>query len=347
MEKPKLTMFSHGSGCGCKIAPADLAAILNQSGTSTVNFPNLLVGNGANDDAAVMDIGHGQCIISTTDFFMPIVDDAQEFGQIASANAISDVYAMGGRPLMAVAILGWPLEQLGPALAADVIKGAKKTCSEAGIPLAGGHSIDSKEPFFGLAVTGKVEKMNLKQNSAAQAGDHLFLTKPLGVGMISTAMKRGQITQEHLNIAIEQMVALNSIGYELGKLEGVNAMTDVTGFGLLGHLIEMCEGSRLSATIDFNSVPTFPSEVLQPLLDKLIMPSNTMRNFKAYGSKCSKLSGHQLQILCDPQTNGGLLISVSSKNSDQVAQILKSKNLYRSTIGQMKVSTSEIMVEVM
>lgn len=346
MEKPNLTQFSHGSGCGCKIAPADLEAILSQAGVSTLSFPNLLVGNGNNDDAAVMDLGNGQCVISTTDFFTPVVDDAFEFGQIASANAISDVYAMGGTPTMAVAILGWPIEQLGTTLAAEVVSGARSICEEAGIPLAGGHSIDSKEPFFGLAVTGLVDKINLKRNNTAQESDVLFLTKPLGVGILSTAMKRELAPEEHIQLAIDQMKQLNSIGSELARIEGVTAMTDVTGFGLIGHLIEMCEGAKLSANIKFDAVPTFSENVLKPYLDQFIMPDNTMRNFKAFSPKCSKLSAKQLQILCDPQTNGGLLIAVKKENENDVAMVLASKNLYSKQIGTMQSNTQPLLINV-
>jgi selenide, water dikinase len=289
MEKPKLTQLSRGSGCGCKIAPADLEVILSESRATKNSFHQLIVGHESSDDAAVWDNENGTYTISTTDFFTPIVDDAFDFGRIASANAISDVYAMGGLPIMAVAILGWPIEQLGSALAGEVLAGARDTCAKAKIPLAGGHSIDSKEPFFGLAVTGTVNKAHLKRNNTAKDGDLIYLTKPIGVGMLSTAMKRGLTSDLQMAAAIEQMARLNDIGNALGKLDCVHAMTDVTGFGLLGHLIEMCEGAGLGAEIVMKDVPVLDMEIIEPLLVKFIMPDNTMRNFKSFGPKCSKL----------------------------------------------------------
>ena len=258
MDDPKirLTQYSHGAGCGCKIAPAVLDQILHSS-LPQPRYDNLLVGNGSRDDAAVYRLPgqQGQCVISTTDFFMPIVDDAYDFGRIASANAISDVYAMGGRPLLAIAVLGWPVDKLGPEVAAQVLEGARAICAEAGIPLAGGHSIDAPEPIFGLAVTGLVNEKNLKRNDTATAGSRLFLTKPLGVGMLTTAQKRGILRLEDEHIAPHSMMQLNKIGADLGQLAEVTALTDITGFGLLGHLSEVCEGSHLTAEIDFAQVP--------------------------------------------------------------------------------------------
>jgi selenide,water dikinase len=233
MEEIKLTQFSHGAGCGCKIAPAVLDKILHTS-LPKANFPKLLVGNESKDDAAVYELNDGSCIISTTDFFMPIVDDAFTFGSIASVNAISDVYAMGGKPTMALAILGWPISKLPEELAQKVLDGSRDVCAKAGIPLAGGHSIDSPEPIFGLAVTGTVEKKNLKKNNSAQAGDVVYLTKPIGVGIITTAQKRGLAEADDLAEAVRVMTELNILGADFGKLDYVNAMTDITGFGLLG-----------------------------------------------------------------------------------------------------------------
>lgn len=344
MEKPKLTQYSHGSGCGCKIAPADLQAILGGVEQSQA-VQSLLVGNQSSDDAAVYDLGNGTCVISTTDFFMPIVDDAFDFGRIAAANAISDVYAMGGHPMMAVAILGWPVESLGTELATEVINGGRAICEKAGIPLAGGHSIDSKEPFFGLAVTGTVERDHLKQNSTAQPGDLLYLTKAIGVGIVSTAMKRGLAAPEHISHIIQSMSTLNSMGEALGKMEGVHAMTDITGFGLLGHLIEICEGSGTSARLSFEAVPTLPSDMLDGYLQQFIMPDNTMRNFKAYGQKASKLDARQLQLLCDPQTNGGLLIAVQLEDRDEVEQLLEQHGCHAVPIGEV-TEKSDTIVEV-
>ena len=336
MEKTRLTQFSKGSGCGCKIAPADLQDILAKVGSSDMESPGLIVGNGAMDDAAVMKFSEDQYVVSTTDFFTPIVDDASDFGQIAAANAISDVYAMGGKPIMAVGILGWPIEQLGPDLAAEVIKGSREICNKAGIPLAGGHSIDSKEPFFGLAVTGIVSKDNLKRNNGAKAGDTLFLTKPLGSGILSTAMKRGIAKDEDTKLLLSELKKLNTVGFELGKLPAVNAMTDVTGFGLLGHLIELCEASGLRGDVQFDDVPKYPETVLKPYLDQFVMPDNTMRNFKAYGSKATKLSALQLQILCDPQTNGGLLLSVSAGSENEVIETCAANGIAIQKIGSLR-----------
>ncbi|MDQ6890555.1 MAG: selenide, water dikinase SelD, partial [Bacteroidota bacterium] len=256
-QKPsiKLTQYSHGAGCGCKISPRVLDKIL-KSNLAIPDNKNLIVGNNTKDDAAVYDLGNGTALISTTDFFMPIVDDPFEFGRIASANAISDVYAMGGKPVLAIAILGWPVNILSPDIAQKVIEGSRSICLEAGIPLAGGHSIDSPEPIFGLSVNGLVPIKNVKQNNKAQEGDLLFLTKPLGVGILTTAEKKGLLLNEHIGIAAKQMMQLNSAGELLGALEGVHAMTDVTGFGLLGHLLEMAEGSGVSAVIYFGKVPT-------------------------------------------------------------------------------------------
>ncbi|MFZ1259846.1 MAG: selenide, water dikinase SelD, partial [Chitinophagaceae bacterium] len=276
------------------------------------------------DDAAVYDLGNGMALISTTDFFMPIVDDAFDFGRIAAANSISDVYAMGGKPLMAIAILGWPVEKLPVELAQKLIEGGRAVCTEAGIPLAGGHSIDSQEPIFGLAVTGIVPIENLKQNNTAQEGDYLFLTKPLGVGILSTAQKRGLLKEEHLPMMIEQMAALNKIGEELGKIKGVMAMTDVTGFGLLGHLIEMAEGSGLSAEIYYDKLPIAAG--VKEYIAQRIFPDATTRNWNAYSDKVKFEKGVNVMeaftLLPDPQTNGGLLVSVKEGSLEEVKEVL-------------------------
>jgi selenide,water dikinase len=316
-----LTQFSHGAGCGCKIAPKVLDEILKSSITIPDN-KKLLVGNSSKDDAAVYDVGNGMALISTTDFFMPIVDDAFDFGRIAAANAISDVYAMGGTPLMAIAILGWPVEKLPLELAQKVIEGGRAICTEAGIPLAGGHSVDTQEPLFGLAVTGIVPIENIKQNNTAQEGDVLFLTKPLGVGVLSTAQKRGLLKEEHLPIMIEQMATLNKMGEALGKIPGVTAMTDVTGFGLLGHLVEMTEGSGLSAEIYYNQLPIAAG--VKEYIAQRIFPDATTRNWNAYSQQVKFEKGVNVMeaftLLPDPQTNGGLLISVKE---EAVAEVKK------------------------
>ena len=309
MEQIKLTQYSHGAGCGCKISPAVLESMLH-SNLPKAQFAALLVGNESKDDAAVFDLGDGTCIISTTDFFMPIVDDPFTFGAIASVNAISDVYAMGGEPLMAVAILGWPIGKIAPEVAREVLEGSRKICAEAGIPLAGGHSIDCPEPVFGLAVTGSVRKEHLKRNDTAKKGSSLYLTKPLGIGIITTAQKRGIVQEEHLNKAIETMLTLNKLGAEFGKLSYVNALTDVTGFGLLGHLCEVCEGSGLSAEIELMKVSKF--DFLDAYIQQKSLPGGTQRNWESYGHKISRLGEWQRAILADPQTSGGLLVSVDA-----------------------------------
>ncbi len=305
----KLTQYSHGAGCGCKIAPAVLDRILHTD-QAKEHFSQLLVGNEERDDAAVYDLGDGTAIISTTDFFMPIVDDPADFGRIASVNAISDIYAMGGTPLLAIAVLGWPINILPPEVARQVIEGSREACREAGIPLAGGHSIDSPEPIFGLAVTGRVNIRHLKKNGGATPGAKLFLTKPIGVGILTTAQKKDFLLGEHAAIAPDSMKKLNSIGAAFGKLDYIQAMTDVTGFGLLGHLTEMCAASNASAIIHFNQVPVIDIDILNYYLDKKCVPGGTLRNWDSYGHHVAGASEYQRNILADPQTSGGLLVAV-------------------------------------
>lgn len=338
----KLTKFSHGAGCGCKIAPGVLDEILKSNFIAPQN-DKLIVGNSSKDDAAVYDIGNGQGLISTTDFFMPIVDNALDFGKIASANAISDVYAMGGKPLMAVAILGWPINKLPVELAQQVIEGARIICAEAGIPLAGGHSIDSPEPIFGLAVSGLVDLKNLKQNNTAKEGDLIYITKKIGVGILSTAGKRGVLKEEHFGIAAKQMIQLNKLGEKAAQLKGVTAMTDVTGFGLLGHLIEMCEGSDLSAEIDYSLVPLLDG--LSFYTSQMCVPDNTFRNWSSYDPKVSGITGDSLLTLCDPQTNGGLLISVepNSKKEFEELLIIEGYAAFAKPIGLMKAKAEKVV----
>ena len=320
-EPIRLTQYSHGAGCGCKIAPAVLDKILHSS-LPQPQYDNLLVGNSSRDDAAVYRLPGpgGQCVISTTDFFMPIVDDPYDFGRIASANAISDVYAMGGRPLLAIAVLGWPLDKLAPEVAALVTEGARAVCAEAGIPLAGGHSIDAPEPIFGLAVTGLVDEKNLKRNDTATAGCRLYLTKPLGVGLLTTAQKRGLLRPEDADVAPAQMRQLNKMGAELGEIAGIRAMTDVTGFGLLGHLAEVCEGSDLQAVINYCDVPRLPQAARY--LTQGCVPGGTARNFQSYGHKISFLTDERRDYLCDPQTSGGLLVCVEPGPAEAAAQVV-------------------------
>lgn len=320
----KLTQYSHGAGCGCKISPKILDEIL-QSSFSMPDSDKLIVGNHSKDDAAVYDIGGGKALISTTDFFMPIVDDPYNFGRIASANAISDVYAMGGDPILAIAILGWPINTIPPSIAKRVIEGSKSICMEAGIPLAGGHSIDSPEPIFGLAVNGLVEIKNLKQNNTAKEGDLLFLTKKIGVGILTTAEKKNVLKEEHLSLAASQMMVLNKMGASFGKMDSVHAMTDVTGFGLLGHLIEMAEGSGLSAEIDFNKIPLI-TDMIHEYVNSGCVPGGTNRNWDSYGHKVVFMNNDSVElqknILADPQTSGGLLVSVDKNAIEEFQQFL-------------------------
>ena len=327
-EKIALTQYSRGAGCGCKIAPKALEEILSGNFIAPDNRL-LLVGNDSKDDAAVYDLGDGRALISTTDFFTPVVDDAVDFGRIAAANAISDVYAMGGKPFLALAILGWPVEKLPTSLARKVIEGARSICAEAGIPLAGGHSIDSSEPIFGLAVSGSVDIRNLKKNNTAEPGDFIFLTKAIGVGILTTAEKRKALLEEHSGVAVKQMIRLNSIGSTLGTIESITAMTDVTGFGLGGHLMEMAEGSNTTMEIEWKKVPVMQG--LAYYLSQRIFPDATSRNWSAYGSRIGFRKGvpvaEAFSLLPDPQTNGGLLFTVNEKGLKEVQELLKQNGM--------------------
>lgn len=331
MENIKLTEYSHGAGCGCKISPAVLDSILKGT-ENAIEYPQLLVGNSSKDDAAAYDLGNGSSILSTTDFFMPIVDDPFTFGRIAATNAISDIYAMGGKPLMAISILGWPVKVLSADIARQVIAGGRSVCDAAGIPLAGGHSIDSPEPIYGLAVTGIVGNERLKQNNKAVPGCEIFLTKPLGIGILTTAQKRKKIEPGHIEPAVEAMCALNKIGAEISALDGVVAMTDITGFGLLGHLGEVCEGSGVSAEIYYNEIPLLPNTKKYLQLD--CVPGGTINNFKSYGHTVEELTEEQKCILCDPQTSGGLLVIVKKENVKAFLEITMSHGLNLNSIGR-------------
>ena len=341
--KVRLTEYSHGAGCGCKISPKVLDLIL-ESDFPLRDDARVLVGNASRDDAAVYDLGNGLAIISTTDFFMPIVDDPLDFGRIAATNAISDVYAMGGTPIMAIAILGWPINTLAPEIARRVVDGARQTCRDAGISLAGGHSIDAPEPIFGLAVTGSVHVQHLKRNDTATAGNQLYLTKPLGVGILTTAQKQKKLRSEHQNLARNTMCELNSIGEDLAKIEGVTAMTDVTGFGLLGHLCEMCEGSELSARISVEHIPII--EAVEEYRREGCVPGGTQRNFDSYRRKVGPMSEAQKQILCDPQTSGGLLVAVTPAAEAEVISIAHARRISIAKIGELHEKSCDSCVEV-
>ena len=328
----KLTQYSHGAGCGCKIAPAVLHNMLGGMKQGPVH-PSLLVGNDTKDDAAVVDLGDGTGIISTTDFFMPIVDDPHTFGRIAAANAISDIYAMGGTPLVAIAIFGWPIDKLSEEVAGRVLEGGRSICEEAGIPLAGGHSIDCPEPIFGLAVTGRVPLEHLQKNAAAQPGDVLFLTKPLGVGIITTTQKRGDVDPAHLAAAVTSMQTLNAIGADLSAMPGVHAMTDVTGFGLMGHLLEMCEGSGTRAEVHGDQVQTFDG--VPHYHAQGMVPGGARRNFASYGEHLDLPEGYLRDVLCDPQTSGGLLVAVAPEHAEAVQSLLAERGMPSAPIGRM------------
>lgn len=338
----KLTEYSHGQGCGCKISPKVLDIILSSSNDEMVDS-KLLVGNHSRDDAAVYDIGNGEAIISTTDFFMPIVDDPFTFGRIAATNAISDIYAMGGTPLMAIAIFGWPLDKLPAEVGQQVIEGGRSVCQEAGMLLAGGHSIDSPEPIFGLAVTGKVAIKHLKENSTAKVGDKIYLTKPLGIGILTTAQKQKKITPEDEKRAIDTMCQLNDIGAVVAEIDGINAMTDVTGFGLGGHLSEVCLGSKVSAVIDYTKVPIL--ENIKDYLANSCSPGGAQRNFESYGHNLSAMSSEVQSIICDPQTSGGLLIMVADEAQKTFHQTMKTAGFDLEPIGEI-VERNDIIVTI-
>jgi selenide,water dikinase len=335
----RLTQFSSGAGCGCKIAPRVLDEILGTAAPTTPD-PRLLVGNENRDDAAAWLLDDGNVLLSTTDFFMPIVDDPFDFGRIASANAISDIYAMGGQPILALAVLGWPLEKLPPEVAREVIAGARSICAEAGLPLAGGHSIDSSEPIFGLAVNGLVSRARLKTNGGAQPGDLLFLTKPLGVGILATAEKKSRLDPADAGCATDSMVRLNRVGTALAGINGVHSLTDVTGFGLLGHLGEMCQASGVRAEIDFDAVPLLTD--LEPYLLQGLSPGGAHRNWDSYGSHVEVSNDHARLILCDPQTSGGLLAAVAPAAVDEVRAILADHGLecHQTPIGCLQPAES-------
>lgn len=332
----KLTQYSKASGCGCKIAPAVLEEIIK--GSTAQAFESLWVGNETRDDAAVYGFNEETGMISTTDFFTPIVDDPYDFGRISAANAISDVYAMGGKPLMALAILGWPVDQLPANIASEVIKGAQLVCQQAGIPLAGGHSVDTQEPLFGLAVTGIVKKNNIKRNNTIRENDHLYLTKPLGIGILGTALKRGLLSENGYREMINYSTQLNSIGEKLGELSFVHAMTDVTGFGLIGHLLEMLNNTPFSAILHKQDIPII--EEAKIVSKQFVFPDNTTRNYNAQASYVEGMTDLDFILYCDPQTSGGLLVSVSEDKTDEIESLFKNHQQYFKKIGQVVTGKS-------
>jgi len=342
----KLTQYSKAAGCGCKLAPSVLEEILSGCKQDVI-FQNLLVGNETKDDAAVYDLGDGNCIISTTDFFTPIVDDPFDFGRIAACNAISDIYAMGGKPLMAIAILVWPIDKIPPHVAQEVIKGALEICTKAGIPLAGGHSIDNQEPIFGLAVTGTVRKENIKANHTIQENDLLYFTKPLGIGVLSTALKRGLLDESHYGDIVKSTTTLNAIGEKLGTLPFVHAMTDVTGFGFAGHLLEMLSGNGLSnnafsAIIQKDALPII--EIAKDLAKQSCFPGGTTRNHQAQAPYIEGMEGLDYIIYCDPQTSGGLLFSVNPKHEAEMDAFLEAENQFVAKVGKIVPKRAKAIV---
>lgn len=332
MESFRLTQFSPGAGCGCKISPEKLTQILTTDVIPTADS-RLLVGNSTRDDAAVYDLGDGTALISTTDFFTPIVDDPFDFGRIAATNALSDVYAMGGRPILAIAILGWPLDKLPVETARKVIEGARSVCGKVGVTIAGGHSIDIGDPIFGLSVNGVVRLGNIKRNDTATADSLLFLTKPLGIGILTTAEKKGLLANEDKGKSVDLMCRMNSIGEQLSLIKGINAMTDVTGFGLLGHLTEVCMGSNVSAEIWYDKVPKI--EGIESYIEKKSFPGGTFRNWSSYGKHIGSITEEQKMLLCDPQTSGGLLISVDRNCIDEVNAVFNMNGLNIEPIGRL------------
>jgi len=341
--KYKLTAYSHGSGCGCKLSPGVLADILSNN-EKLPEFKALLVGNDTSDDAAVIDLDGVTGIVSTTDFFMPIVDDPTDFGAIAATNAISDIYAMGAEPIMAIAILGWPIDKLPASVASEVLEGGREVCRKAGIPLAGGHSIDAPEPIFGLAVTGKVAIKDIKRNTGGKPGDLLYLTKPLGIGIVTTAQKKGLAEAEDLEKAKNSMLTLNEIGSRLAQFSHVHAITDVTGFGLGGHLLELCDAGNVSAVLYQDNIPVF--DFVEKYLQQNCVPGGTERNWKTYGDRILLKEDGFNKILADPQTSGGLLLAVDgvSQNDFESFMAINGYNVEPIGILDIKKSGNSIIV---
>jgi len=344
-EPIKLTSFSHGGGCGCKIAPGVLSEILK----NTNGFPvpkELMVGIETADDAAVYKLNDEQALIATTDFFMPIVDDPFDFGRIAATNAISDVYAMGGTPIMALALVGMPVNKLPIDVIGKIIKGGESICNEAGIPIAGGHTIDSVEPIYGLVVLGLVHPSKVKRNADARAGDVLVLGKPLGVGVLSAALKKGVLGDEGYKAMIDNTTKLNKPGKALSELPGVHALTDVTGFGLLGHLLELARGAKLTAKLNMSQIPLLPG--VEKLAHDGFFTGASGRNWDAYGKDVllsPDITQPQHTLLTDPQTSGGLLVSCDPSSVDEVLALFRSHGFeHAAVIGEMTAGEARVQV---
>ena len=337
MAEIKLTSFSKGSGCGCKIQPAVLETLLHGlkwtgNNSDVDSTSRVVLGNSMNDDCSVFDLKNGEYLLQTVDFFTPMVNDARVFGLAAAANALSDIYAMGGRPIMANAVFGWPVDELPIELAREVLKGGKEMCDQLGVPLVGGHTIDSKEPIFGLSVTGLVPSAHLKTNSGARAGDYILISKPLGIGMLAAGHKRGLNSPEQDQALSSWLVKSNDFGQKIAHLSSVHAMTDVTGFGLIGHLLEVLKGSEISADIDAASIPTI--EAARSLAQQFVLPDNAMRNWNAYEKQVELVASDAFPWLVDPQTNGGLLIFVDENGLDEVTKLAEESDCTLYKIGK-------------
>lgn len=345
MEEVRLTRFSHGGGCGCKIAPGILADILARAPQGLIP-PELMVGIETSDDAAVYRLNETQALIATTDFFTPIVDDPYDFGRIAATNAISDVYAMGGTPIMALAIVGMPLDKLPPEVIGKVLEGGASICREAGIPIAGGHSIDVLEPIYGLVALGLVDPGKVRRNADAQAGDALILGKPLGVGVLSAALKKERLDAAGYAEMIRYTTQLNRVGPLLAALDGVHAITDVTGFGLAGHLLEICRGSQLAAMIEFPRIPRIASA--EVFAREGVRTGASPRNWKAYGQDVRlpvDCPDWQQTLLTDPQTSGGLLVSCAPSVADAALRVFHDNGFeVASVIGHLVNGAPELSV---
>lgn len=345
MTKIRLTQFSHGGGCGCKIAPSLLSEILSKF-PGQKNNPNLLVGTESSDDAAVYRLNDSQAIVATTDFFMPIVDDAFDFGRIAATNALADIYAMGAKPIMALAVVGMPINKLPVETIQSILAGGEAICAAAGIPLAGGHSIDSPEPIYGLVALGIVHPDKVKRNNQAQAGDVLILGKGLGIGIMSAALKKGEFPDAGYSEMVASAIQLNTPGPELAEIPGVHAMTDVTGFALLGHLLEICRGSNLAAKIEFSRLPVLP--MVAELAQRGFVPGAADRNWASYGHAV-ELPPHmpewQRKLLCDPQTSGGLLVTCAPQAKEKVLEVFRRQGFPRAAeIGAMQEGEARVRV---
>jgi len=341
----KLTQFSHGGGCGCKIAPNVLQDMLASLPVQP-HYPNLLVGTESSDDAAVYRLNDSQAIVVTTDFFMPIVDDPADFGRIAATNALSDIYAMGASPILALAVVGMPVDKLPLEVVQGILAGGAAVCAAAGIPVAGGHTIDAPEPIYGLVAVGVAHPQHIKRNDGARDGDVLILGKPLGIGVLSAAMKKGELDSEGYRQMVETATQLNVVGEVLGQRDDVHALTDVTGFALLGHLLEICRGSGLAAELRFADVPVLPAAAT--LAQAGFATGAATRNWTSYGHEVALPAGMpewQRKLLCDPQTSGGLLAACAPQSAEAVLQLFRNAGFQQAAIiGTMQAGVPGVQV---